>query len=67
MTAPEDRNGMTGDDICLHCKCPKKWRNLSGDCDHLYWPDNLTDEVKRANGYSVPEPSAVSLSEEGMK
>jgi hypothetical protein len=40
---------MTG--ICKHCGHRKDLRNPRGDCDHLYWPDSLTDEAKRANGY----------------
>jgi hypothetical protein len=36
---------------CAHCGGPKDIRNPTGKCDHLYWPDNLTDEAKRANGY----------------
>ncbi len=37
--------------LCLHCGYDKSLRNPSGTCDHLYWPDLLTDEAKRANGY----------------
>lgn len=40
-----------GYDICAHCGFPKSIRNPSGTCDHLYWPDCLTEEAKRANGY----------------
>jgi hypothetical protein len=39
---------------CLHCHGPKDIRNPTGTCDHLFWPDNLTAEAKRANGYVVP-------------
>jgi hypothetical protein len=38
-------------DLCKHCGGLKRARNPTGKCDHLYWPDNLTDEAKRANGY----------------
>jgi hypothetical protein len=37
--------------ICQHCGGPIEIRNPSGFCDHLYWPDMLTDEAKRANGF----------------
>lgn len=37
--------------VCKHCGGPIEIRNPRGDCDHLYWPDMLTDEAKRANGY----------------
>lgn len=39
-------------DICAYCGQPTALRNPSGTCDHLYWPDMLTDEAKRANGYT---------------
>lgn len=38
-------------DVCAHCGGSVAIRNPRGYCDHLYWPDNLTDEAKRANGY----------------
>ena len=38
-------------ELCLHCHAPKVERNPTGTCDHLYWPDFLTDEAKIANGY----------------
>lgn len=37
-------------DTCKHCGGDRATRNPTGSCDHLYWPDNLTDEAKRANG-----------------
>lgn len=40
---------------CKHCGGPKAVRNPRGDCDHLYWPDNLTDEAKRANGIGLQD------------
>lgn len=42
------------DDLCKWCGGLKADRNPMGaHCDHLYWPDNLTDEAKRANGYTL--------------
>jgi hypothetical protein len=38
-------------EVCKHCHGPKEVRNPTGSCDHLYWPDMLTDEAKRANGF----------------
>ena len=38
---------------CAYCGGPIAIRNPTGDCDHLYFPDLLTDEAKRANGYRV--------------
>lgn len=38
---------------CGWCGHPIKQRNASSDCDHLYWPDNLTPEAKIANGYRL--------------
>lgn len=40
-------------DTCRHCGGSIEIRNPTGACDHLYWPDNLTDEAKRANGLPV--------------
>lgn len=46
---------MTEDDntepMCAHCGGPIAVRNPRGDCEHLFWPDYLTDEAKRANGF----------------
>ena len=39
------------DTICQHCHGLKEIRNPTGSCDHLYWPELLTDEAKHANGY----------------
>jgi len=39
--------------ICKHCGCEISIRNPSGKCDHLYWPDMLTDEAKQANGFRL--------------
>lgn len=38
---------------CKHCGGPIAIRNPTGNCDHLYFPDLLTDEAKRANGCVV--------------
>jgi hypothetical protein len=38
---------------CKHCGAPVELRNPTGTCDHLCWPENLTDEAKRANGLLV--------------
>jgi len=38
---------------CKHCGGEVAIRNPTGECDHLYWPDNLTDEAKRANGFTA--------------
>lgn len=40
-----------GKNTCKHCGGPIAIRNPTGTCDHLYWPDMLTDEAKRANGF----------------
>jgi len=37
--------------LCRHCGGEITIRNPTGKCDHLYWPDMLTDEAKRANGF----------------
>lgn len=36
--------------LCQHCGGLIAVRNPTGKCDHLYWPTNLTDDAKRANG-----------------
>jgi hypothetical protein len=38
-------------DRCKHCGGWIAMANPTGKCDHIYWPDRLTDEAKRANGY----------------
>jgi hypothetical protein len=43
----------TSNAICAFCGFSIAERNPSGRCDHLYWPDYLTDEAKRANGYTA--------------
>lgn len=39
--------------LCKHCGGLIAIRNPTGRCDHLYWPDNLTDDAKRANGFRL--------------
>jgi hypothetical protein len=39
--------------ICKHCGGEIAIRNPTGKCDHLYWPDMLTDEAKLANGFRL--------------
>jgi hypothetical protein len=39
--------------ICKHCGGEIAVRNPTGKCDHLYWPDLLTDEAKLANGFRL--------------
>lgn len=57
----ETERYMPGGDLeapiekCAHCGGLVAIRNPRGDCDHLYWPDNLTEEAKRANGYRKRE------------
>ncbi len=38
-------------DRCQHCGGPIADRNPTGNCDHLYWPDNLSITAKLANGF----------------
>lgn len=42
-----------GSAICKHCGGEIAIRNPTGKCDHLYWPDMLTDEAKQANGFRL--------------
>lgn len=44
--------------MCKHCGGPISIRNPTGNCDHLYFPDLLTDEAKAANGSLFLLPSA---------
>ena len=37
--------------LCKYCGGEIAIRNPTGKCDHLYWPEYLTDEAKRANGF----------------
>ena len=36
---------------CKHCNGLIDIRNPSSECDHLFWPDMLTEDAKLANGY----------------
>lgn len=45
---PKDVND---EPTCSHCGGIIAIRNPTGNCDHLYWPDMLTDEAKIANGF----------------
>ena len=47
MTDPRKRM----EPICEYCGGPIGQRNPTGKCDHLFWPDLLSDEAKEANGY----------------
>ena len=47
---------MSAEGICKHCGGEIRIRNPTGKCDHLYWPDELTDEAKIANGIPVEDP-----------
>ena len=53
----------TGSAICKYCGGEIAIRNPMGNCDHLYWPDNLTDEARRINGFlgTAPPCSAVNM------
>lgn len=46
-------------DTCKHCGGKISARNPTGRCDHIYWPDNLTDEALRANGYIKVERQVI--------
>ena len=35
---------------CKHCGGNIAIRNPSGHCDHMYWPELLTNEARKANG-----------------
>lgn len=51
------------DDLCKWCGGLKSQRQPMGEhCDHLYWPDNLTDAAKRANGY-VQRPTLIWITD----
>lgn len=44
---------MIQDEKCKHCGGLIEIRNPTGKCDHLYWPDMLTDEARKANGFRL--------------
>lgn len=53
VDALAERHAAAPDDgRCKNCGGLKAARNPTGACDHLYWPDYLTPEAKRANGYA---------------
>ena len=35
---------------CKHCGGPIRIANPTGHCNHIYWPDMLTEDAKRSNG-----------------
>jgi hypothetical protein len=39
--------------LCKHCGGAIAIRNPTGNCDHLCWPDALTEEAKLANGFRL--------------
>jgi len=41
------------DALCKYCSGPIALVNPTGHCNHVYWPDNLTNEAKEANGYRL--------------
>jgi len=49
------------DPVCKHCGGLVRIRNPRGDCDHLYWPENLTTEAKVANGIKHTPSDALEL------
>ena len=55
--APEQLKAESGSSaptcsaLCKFCGGEIAIRNPTGSCDHLYWPDMLTDEAKIANGF----------------
>jgi hypothetical protein len=53
-----NREDAMGRPNCLHCGGLKAVRNPTGQCDHLNWPENLTDEAKVANGIAVAAKEA---------
>ena len=54
---PSDQAPRQPEPLCKYCGGPIAIRNPTGKCDHLYWPENLTDEAKRANGFVLVEKS----------
>ena len=51
-------------DVCKWCGGEKKITNPRGDCNHLLWPDYLSAEAKRANGYVLKKVSVWVLEDE---
>jgi rRNA maturation protein Nop10 len=54
-------------ETCKHCGGDISIRNPTGWCDHLYWPDNLTEEAKRANGYPWHTGSVIRMCDCGIE
>ena len=50
ITAEQAGREQEAPAICKHCGGAIEVRNPTGKCDHLYWPENLTVEARRANG-----------------
>lgn len=44
---------MKQDEKCKYCGGSIEIRNPIGKCDHLYWPDMLTEDAKIANGFRL--------------
>lgn len=51
---------------CKHCGGEIAKRNPTGTCDHLHWPDNLTDTAKLANGLKHVEMVSVTWIKEDV-
>jgi hypothetical protein len=49
MMKPHPSN-QPGDTVCPNCGGSVEVRNPTGECDHLYFPDMLTDEAKAKIG-----------------
>lgn len=58
---------MSSRSKCEHCGGSTLLRNPLGYCDHLNWPENLTDEAKQANGYKKVRREIWVLEESDMK
>lgn len=39
--------------LCRYCGGEVARRNLTGNCDHLYWPDMVTTQAKIANRFRL--------------
>lgn len=49
-----------GTSTCKYCSGLIAVRNPTGKCDHLYWPNMLTDEARMANGFAPKnKPSGI--------
>ena len=44
---------MEKDRTCKYCGGSIDVRNPTGKCDHLYWPDMLTNVAKIVNGFRL--------------